>query len=236
MKILSLFTALLTVLTITTFAQDAPQPDIYKQAHVEVTGTAERYVVPDEIVIEVIIKERKDGKDEYSIEYQEGELRKAIAERLPNIDFLEINDQQARSERIRITKKGVRQDAVYTIEVKNAEEASILFSIVEDLNLHSAELKSYDYSKREEVLDELHLEAAVDAKESAQGYCDVLGVKLGKAIIIKESNRIPPRLPEFSGVVQVASYYPGEQSSTKAKTSIKKIRLSASVEARFLLE
>ena len=69
-----IFTALLVAAAIYSGAQ---QPAHYPEnkAHIDVTGTAETEVVPDEIYVAIVIRERYEGREKISIESQEEKLK-----------------------------------------------------------------------------------------------------------------------------------------------------------------
>ena len=78
MKILKTMTVLLLLTaTVTVFGQTTTENETEKP-YIEVTGTAEKEIIPDEIYITITIKERHKGKEKITIEKQEIDLKEAL--------------------------------------------------------------------------------------------------------------------------------------------------------------
>ena len=77
-----LFNILLSAtLVIVTAPRLMSQTNTVKETpYIEVTGTAEKYVVPDEIYISIALKERQEGRENKSIEQQEAQLKQGLSE------------------------------------------------------------------------------------------------------------------------------------------------------------
>lgn len=66
---------LLLTATITVFGQ-APADSETEKSYIEVTGTAEKEIIPDEIYIAITIRERHEGKEKITIYKQSADLKK----------------------------------------------------------------------------------------------------------------------------------------------------------------
>jgi hypothetical protein len=85
-----------------------------EEPYIEVTGTAEKEVVPDEIYIGIIICEKYVNKVKVTIEEQEEKLKTAV--KLLGIDLtnLYLSDANADYTKIRWQKKDVLTKKDYT--------------------------------------------------------------------------------------------------------------------------
>ena len=81
MNMNKLILALVIIVSYTeTFSQSTNSNDNQSEHYIEVEGTAKLFVIPDEIYISIEIKERHEGKENISIEFQEGQLKKGLQE------------------------------------------------------------------------------------------------------------------------------------------------------------
>src|SRR5690606_41433125 len=73
------------------------------QPFIEVTGTAEKQIVPDIIYISILLKDKSEGKNNFTIEQQEQKLKDILKEM--NIDKKDISLSDAGSEIIKYKGK-----------------------------------------------------------------------------------------------------------------------------------
>ena len=84
----------LLLLTATAFGQTNYETK-QEQANIEVTGRAEKEIIPDEIYIAITIRERIEGRKKISIEKQETDLKKALKSINFSLDDLSLSDANA---------------------------------------------------------------------------------------------------------------------------------------------
>ncbi len=78
MKTLKTLTILLLLtVTVTVFGQTSNVTKEEKP-YIEVTGMAEKEIIPDEIFIAITIRERYEGREKISIDKQEADLKEAL--------------------------------------------------------------------------------------------------------------------------------------------------------------
>ena len=109
-------------LTISTFGQQQQKPFI------EITGTSEKEIIPNEIYINICIKERLEKGKKVSIEMQENELKKAIKTIGIPVDNLSISDINAVISKTGWWQKSVLSQANYELKVLGAQKLKSLFN------------------------------------------------------------------------------------------------------------
>lgn len=74
------------------FAQ-SPEGNIkIEQPFIEVNGSAEMEVVPDEIFIRITLRERMEGKDKISIDQQEADMKSRLQSAGIDLNNLSLSD------------------------------------------------------------------------------------------------------------------------------------------------
>lgn len=174
--------AILSILTVTLFGQEIA--DAIRG--IEVVGTAERMVVPDELTFRITLTERGAGRSKVTIEQQEASLRTEL-EKI-GVDVakdLSIYDVSARYFRYRkIRDVLATQD--YRLVVHDLEKVAQLQEIADKLNVSSLNLVLAENAHIEDIRQELRVEAIKNAKAKAEALMQAIGGHVGNAIYVKE--------------------------------------------------
>ena len=78
MKTLKTIIVLLLLTTTAAVSGQVDKPKKTEKPYIEVTGTAENEIIPDEIYIAITIRERHEGKEKITIDKQETDLKEAL--------------------------------------------------------------------------------------------------------------------------------------------------------------
>lgn len=159
--------------------------------YIEVTGTAKKEIIPDEIYIAIIIHERYVNKEKISIEEQESKLKNAIKSLGIDLADLSLADANADYVKIRWQKKEVLTKKDYTLKVSNATLVGLVFAELEKLEITDAYISKVDHSKMDNLKKEVKIEAIKAAKEKADYLLAAIGEQTGKPLVIVE-NEISP--------------------------------------------
>ena len=153
---------------------------------IEVTGTAEKEVMPDRIYISITLTEKSNNDKDDSIVKQEENLRKGLAE--TGVDLKELFLADAVSEITTYKKKetGIKLSREYTLIVKNADEVKKVFKKLNDMNIKEAIISKTESSEIEKYRKEVRIAAIKVAKEKATYLLQAIGEELGKPLEIKE--------------------------------------------------
>jgi uncharacterized protein len=158
-----------------------------EQPFIEVTGTAEKEVIPDEIYIKIIIRERYVNRVKVTIEEQEEKLKEAIKSLGIDLSNLNLSDANADYVRIHWHKKDVLTKKDYTLKVSTATSVGQVFTELEKLEITDAFITRVNHSKMESLRKEVKILAIKAAKDKADYLLIAIGEQTGKPLVIKEN-------------------------------------------------
>ncbi|UII19906.1 SIMPL domain-containing protein [Fulvivirga ligni] len=211
--------AFLFIITLSASAQQlvsSTNPLIKK---IEVTGSAEREIIPDEIYLKVALKEYKDGSKIVHMDKLESQLVKAIKEvgikaedlQVDNIYGYNWNYRKNKADEFLATKS-------FIIKMNNVKMINNLVEKLDPEGINSMNIDRLSHSKIEEYRMELKLKALQAAKDKAKFMLEGIGEQLGQALEINEieQNYAAPMYRSVSNVAMEAA--PSYQSDLDVKT------------------
>jgi len=239
MKTLQTFTLLL-LFSASAIGQNATNVPA-ENPYIEVTGTAEKEIIPDEIYISIAIRERPSGRDEITVEEQEEQLKIALKKIGVSTDKLYLSDANADYINVRWSKKEVVSETNYLLMVDSAATVGRVFEKLDELKIDDAYISKVSHSKIREFKKEVHIMAIKAAKDKADYLLAAIGEKTGKALVVKETYE-SVRDDRYSNVqiqdleVIQFSMVNSQESKKKVLLQFKKIKLQASIYAKFEIE
>jgi len=177
------------------FDEKKPQPPF-----IEVTGTAEKEVVPDIIYISIALVDKIEGKATYSIDEQEAKLKSAL--KSIGIDLSNLTLANASSDIIfkKNKEKGTVQRKQYMLKVSTAAEVNKVFEALYNNNIKEADIIKVDYSKMDALRKEVRIAAVKAAKDKAIYLLEAIGEQPGKPLEITEQTNSYSRANIMSNV------------------------------------
>jgi len=217
---------LLVSITLTSMAQNV---DLRRK--IEVNGSAEKEVTPDIINVSISLREYIDGKNKVTISQLENQLEKAVTDAgIPKTDFT-INNLSSYNYTIQKKKNpDFLVSKQYLIRFHDLNRFDQIMSKIDAKGIQSTNIDSYNYSKIDELKNELKLQALLSAKAKATYLLNGIGEKLGGAIDIveNEDNNYPaPRQVMYMAKASTAN------SAPESDIDVKKIKLNYQVHAIF---
>jgi uncharacterized protein len=207
---------------------------------IEVTGTAEKEVIPDEIYIAIIIRERYVNKEKISIEAQEEKLKSAIKSLGINLNDLSLSDANADFVKIRWQKKDVLTKKDYTLKVSTATTVGQVFLELEKLQITDAYVSRVDHSKMDSLRKEVKITAIKAAKEKADYLLKAIGEQTGKPLIIKENEVLGGHRSNVRGVVAQHKYGRSDSENLSEEDDkdieFQKINIQTSIYVKFTIK
>jgi len=228
MKKLFILAALTIATTYTTFAQGV---DLRRK--IEVTGTAEQEVTPDIINVTISLQEYLNGKTKVTIDQLEKQLEQAVNDAgIPKEDFT-INNLSAYNNTYQKKKNpDFLASKQYGIRFHDLNRFNQIISKVDPKGIQSTNIDSYDYSKMEQLKNDLKLKALLSAKAKATFLLTGLNETVGPVLNITENDNsvyMQPRAVMFK-TMAVAS---DRQEPVESDIDVKKIKLSFQINAVF---
>jgi uncharacterized protein len=153
---------------------------------IDVTGTAEMLIAPNEFTFKITLRERFENKEKITIEKQEEELKKEltvigvdIQKELTIADMSSIYTSQKR-------KKDVIGSKDYQLKINDLSKIEKLQQIADKLDVGRLDLEEATHSDLAKFRKETKMAAVRAAKSKAEYMLEAIGDKLGKTIHVQE--------------------------------------------------
>jgi len=163
--------------------------EIEEKPYIEVIGTAEQEIVPDQIYINITLREKYENKEKITIESQEDKLKTSLKEIGVDITNLALSDANADYVKIRYKTKDVLTKKEYLLKVTNATLVGQVFQKLDKLNINDAFIGKVDHSKMDSLKKELRITAIKAAKNKADYLLGAIGEVTGKALLVRETDQ-----------------------------------------------
>lgn len=124
--------------------------DNAESSFIEMIGSAEKDIVPDEIYIAITIRERQEGKEKITIDKQEADMRNALISIDVPLESLSLSDANSSYIRVKWTKKEVVTKNEYVVKVGDALSVGKVFEKLDDLKIVDAHISRVTHSKLED--------------------------------------------------------------------------------------
>ena len=229
MKKLFVFLTLAGFLTLN--AQTVIQPE--EKPYIEVTGTAEKEIVPDIIYVSILLSDKVTGKDTYTIDDQESKLKAAL-NRL-DIDLSNLTMADAGSSVIthKRKEKGVLQTKRLLLKLSTAAQVSAVFEALHDNDIKDAFIERVDHSKMDELRKEVRVLAIKAAKDKATYLLSAIGEVPGKPLVITESMPMMGRGNVLENVNYRSSSLDDDRMYDSPELNFKTIKISFSYYVKY---
>lgn len=170
-------------------AQNAAYSEVDGSPYIEVHGSAQKEVIPDEISIRIVLQETAE-KNRATIKEMEEKLKAKL--KAAGIDLNKLVLQNAHSSYQKISRKNndVINQKDYILKVNSAEEAYKAFAIFDEIQIKDARITELSHSKIEDYRQEVKLMAIKVAKQKATNMLAAIGESIDKPLIIREVDEI----------------------------------------------
>jgi hypothetical protein len=168
-------------------AQQLPENN---KPFVEVTGTSETEITPDEIYIVITLQERMENKEKLLIEKQEQDLKENLKDLGINLDNITLNNANADFRKIRMNKKDVINSKSYTLKVSSADMVGKVYERLDKINAYDAYISRLSHSRILEFNKENRIKAIKAAKEKVDYVLNAVGKQSGSPLQITETDNV----------------------------------------------
>lgn len=241
-RIKQLLTLAFFLTTMLTFGQDNSNKTEEKP-YIEVNGTAEKEVTPDEIYIGIVIHEKYVNKVKVTIEEQEEKLKTVLKSLSIDLTNLYLSDANADFVKIRWQKKDVLTKKDYTLKVSTATTVGQVFLELEKLEITEAFISRVTHSKMDSLRKEVKILAIKAAKDKADYLLMAIGEQTGKPLVVKENEILPNRPLANVNVIgsrsSEAEYFVDGvkmKSEDNNEIQFKKIKIQTSIYVKFSIK
>jgi len=197
-------------------------------------------VVPDEIYISIVIKEKYNNKEKVTIEVQETKLRDAVKSLGIDLSNLSLSDANADYVKIRWQRKDVLTKKDYLLKVPDATTVGKVFMELEKLEIKDAWIARVHHSQMDSLRKEVKILAIKAAKAKADYLLAAIGEQTGKPVIVKETEISETRTRNTQSVMINTRHRYSEDDFDKSslkdeEIEFRKIKIDAGVYVKFLI-
>lgn len=244
MKKTSFVVLLITILFINggTFAQNLNAVDEAQTNKIEVTGSAEMKVVPDEIYVNFTLQEYYN-KQKLKIDIDQ--IQKDFLNRCDKAgigkDRIQIQNISGFDSNSWYWKKRRKEQpdllatTTYIIKFNTASDIDKLVNNLDDHATQNMFISKTTHSKIENFRKEVKIKALQAAKAKAQYLCESIGEKIGKTLFIQELGR-ESVMPMYSNLMAMNSQMEMADASANEGIDFQEITIRYEILARFKIQ
>lgn len=193
------FLLVFTLITQLIFSQN-----LQTSPFIEVIGTAEKEIIPNEIIIAIILKENTDSKNKISIEQQEESLLSELKKKTIPLEKLTLENANAYELRVRKKTNELINQKQYLLKLSSIEEVNRALDAFDSAKIKVFYMQEMSHSDIEGFRKEVKILALKAAKEKAKYLLESIDQNVGNALEIVEvsdNNAISARsnvsIPQF---------------------------------------
>ena len=226
------------LLAVSLSVANAQQKNFIDQPYLEVSGSADSLLTPNEIFIRIVISE-KDTRDKISLEDLELKMYEAIKKLGIDVDKnLVTSDMSSNFKYYFLKSKDVLKSKQYILKVSDAVMATRVFMELEALEISNTSIQRVSHSGLSEVRNMIRAKAVINARERARFLIQPLNQSLGAAIHIADNEVVHTATKYDNGLQEVVVVAYSSNRSARPeppKIEFEKIRVTANVQVKFIL-
>lgn len=235
----SIFLLFIAAATICSAQQTITIPSQVKK--IEVTGSAEMEVVPDEVYVAITLQEYRDKqKEKVSIDEISKNFLSICEKAGITKDRIEVQNMSGFDQTdwwYRKRKKeqpDLMQSTTYIIKFSNPAEIDKLVNKLDDNATNNVYLQRVSNTKETEYRKQLKIQALQNAKEKARYLLDGVGEKVGGLLYVQEIEQ--GQVPMYKNYGMLSNSMRAEDTSANEGLNFKKIKYRYEMEAHFAIQ
>ncbi|MDG1396925.1 MAG: SIMPL domain-containing protein [Polaribacter sp.] len=207
--------------------------------YIEVTGIAKTEIIPDEIYLDISIKERIEKGQKLTLTILEKELKATLNKIGIPENNLSISDVNAVLSKTGWWQEEVLSLANYTLKVNGASKLKKLFEYFKKMNIYQLNITKATHSNISEIRKNNRIKAIKLAKEKADYLLTAIGEQTGKPITVNEVNaKSEPSfvnanfINDYRGLTSMSKL----EKYKKSIVQFEKIKITSSMYVKFLIK
>jgi uncharacterized protein len=233
---LLLISALVKAQVNSVIPQSIPEKDV-----IEVTGTVEEEIMPDEIYVKITIREKMDAREKITIEQQEEKLKTAVTGSGIDIKNLSVSDLSADYIRVKWNKKDVMSKKEYVLKTTNTTQLKLFYKELDKIDIEDADIFRVTHSKLDSIKKAVRIKAIKAAKDKATYLLTSINENVGKCLLVQEQATSTTRenynvnafYAKSNSYYQNARFLDGSDDKNDEEIGFKKIKVSYSIFCKF---
>jgi len=220
------------------FLGNTQSKNFIDQPYIEVTGSADSLITPNEIFIRINISE-KDTKDRISVEESEAAMIKSFKALGLNIEAdLTTRDMLSNYQNYFLRHKEIIKSKEYILKVTNAMMASKVFIELENLGISNVSIDHVDHSEMENIKNACRTRAIENAKSKALALTRPIGQTVGPALLISDNEaRLENQLQGRIAGLMIKNYSGANKEREEVPDiEFEKIKVEQAISIKFMLK
>ena len=202
----------------------------FKDPFIEVTGTAQREIEPNEIYVLIRLKEFEENRQKIGLEKIEKDFYAALREADIDRKRVELADAGSDLDKFRRKDKEAYREKTFQIKLTSAGELENFIAKLAAVKVDSVDVTRLHHTDYEKLKIELKIEALKIAKAKAQALVESIGAGIGKPLMIRDFDFGQPYL-EMKANVRSMNMDGNQQAEDPI--AFRKIRMQAQITAQF---
>lgn len=232
----STFLLWLPIFFMTTLAAQSVEKAAEKP-YIDVIGSAEMSVVPDEIYVFIRLQERKQSR---TVLQQEAELKNRLTNIGISLENLYVKNFTGDYRQYKVFKKDMMAIKEFSLKLTNVMQLDSVFKQLDLMDVEDAKIERLNHSKMPELRKEVKTKAMISAKEKADYLLAAIGEQTGKPIFINEnetnSNYDNSQIRMRSSNSIGSNEFMEMNQSSSESSSFQKILIRFTISARFSIK
>lgn len=216
---------LLLMLPVTVMAQEVAKGEHF----IEVSGTAQQEIEPNEIYLTIRLREFEENKQKVALEKIDADLLNALKASGIDRSRLELADAGSKLDKLTKKEKDAFREKTYQLKLTSAAELEKFLTKLEPVKVDFVDVTRLHHTDLEKIKMELKVKALQVAKVKAETLLKSIGAEIGKPIMVREIDYEPYQPMNMRANVMMRADGAGEES----QIGFRKIKLQAQVTAQF---
>jgi uncharacterized protein YggE len=214
--------------TTTSFAQETFKGEPF----IEVSGTAKIEIDPNEIYLQVRLREFEENKNKISLEKLDKDFLDALKGAGIDKNRLQLSNVGSEIGKLGKKDKDAFREKTYVIKLTSGNELEKLLTKLEPVKVYQASITKITHSDIEKLKLDLKVSALKAARTKAETMVKSIGNNIGKPLMIREWES-PVYEPMVANVMVRAKSNDMQIEEEESETAFKKITLQTQVTAQF---
>ena len=204
--------------------------EVAKGEHfIEVTGTAQQEIEPNEIFVIIRLREFEDNKQKTNLEKLDSDFLNALKNAGIDRKRLELADAGSKLDKFGKKEKDAFREKTYQLKLTSAAELEKFLEKLEPVKVDFVDVTRLHHSDMEKLKLDLKVKALQAAKAKADLLVKSVGSEIGKPIMIREIDFEP-----YQPMYKTANVLMREGDvASESSIGFRKIKLQAQVTAQF---
>ncbi len=204
---------------------------------VEVSGTAETEIDPNEITLWIRIREFEENKNKVQLEKLDQQFLTALKSAGIDKKRLTLADAGSTLSKLGKREKDAFREKTYELLLNSSAEVQTLIRNLEPVKVDMVRVVRVHHSSLETFKLDVKVKAVQAARAKAQALAKAVGSDIGTPLMIREWDDGPVYpLPHESNMMFKSTMADQAEQTTDSDIAFRKIRLRAHVQAQFRLQ